>query len=82
MDTTEMISGLALAELRSGEEGLVLHINDPQLKLALMRIGLLEGDTFCVAELAPFRGPMALRVRGGKVALRRSDALNVVVKRI
>jgi Fe2+ transport system protein FeoA len=72
--------GLALATLRSGAEGLVLRIEDPQLKLALMRIGLLEGDKFCVAELAPLGGPIALRVRGGKVAMRRTDAQKVLVK--
>ncbi len=71
-----------LASLRSGDEGLVLCIQDPQLKLALLRIGLLEGDKFCVTELAPWGGPIALRVRGGKVALRKSDAKMVQVKLI
>jgi ferrous iron transport protein A len=73
---------LLLADLKSGESGLVIAIADPSLKLALLRIGLIEGDRFAVAELAPFGGPLALRVRGGKVAMRRADAQKVQVRRI
>ncbi len=71
-----------MASLRSGDEGLVLRIVDAQLKLALLRIGLLEGDKFCVTECAPWGGPIALRVRGGKVAMRKADAQMVQVRRI
>jgi ferrous iron transport protein A len=82
MDELDMGNEISLAKLKSGDQGLVMRILDPHLKLALLRIGLLEGDKFAVAELAPFNGPMALRVRGGKVALRKSDADQVQVKRL
>jgi len=82
MVASEMVDELTLAVLQGGEQGLVLRISDPQLKLALLRIGLVEGDKFTVAELAPWGGPMALRVRGGKVALRKTDARSVIVKRL
>lgn len=82
IEGSETMEDVTLATLQGGEEGLVLCIQDPQLKLALLRIGLLEGDKFCVTELAPWGGPIALRVRGGKVALRKSDAQKVKVKRI
>jgi Fe2+ transport system protein FeoA len=52
------------------------------LKLALFRMGLLEGDKVRMAEQAPMGGPLALRVRGGKVALRKADAQKVHVRRI
>ena len=81
-DASKSMDECPLATLHSGDEGLVLRIQDPHLKLALLRIGLLEGDKFCVTELAPWGGPMALRVRGGKVALRKSDAQMVQVKRL
>lgn len=69
-----------LAELKVGHEALVLSIQDPQLKLALLRIGLLEGDKVLLTEQAPLGGPMAFRVRGGKIAMRRSDAAKVQIK--
>lgn len=80
MQTVEKGNEMVLSSLKSGDQGLVLRIVDPQLKLALLRIGLIEGDRFTVAELAPWGGPMALRVRGGKVALRKCDARHVQVK--
>jgi Fe2+ transport system protein FeoA len=69
-----------LSDLRIGAEALVLQIADPQLKLALLRIGLLEGDKVVLTEQAPLGGPMAFRVRGGKIAMRRSDAARVQIK--
>lgn len=72
----------SLAHLSTGDTALVLAIGDPHLKLALLRIGLLEGDTVQLTELAPFGGPLAVRVRGGKVAMRRADAAKVQVKPI
>jgi ferrous iron transport protein A len=59
---------------------LVLRIQDPQLKLALLRIGLLEGDKITLTEKAPMGGPLAFRVHGGKIAMRRSDAARVQIK--
>lgn len=59
---------------------MVLRIEDPQLKLALLRIGLLEGDKITLTEKAPMGGPLAFRVRGGKIAMRRSDAARVQIK--
>jgi ferrous iron transport protein A len=61
---------------------MVVHISDPQLKLALLRIGLLEGDRLKVAEQAPMGGPIAVRLKHHKVAMRRSDARKVQVRRI
>ncbi len=71
---------MRLSDLRIGAEALVLQIADPQLKLALLRIGLLEGDKVVLTEQAPLGGPMAFRVRGGKIAMRRSDAARVQIK--
>ncbi len=71
---------MRLSDLRIGAEALVLQIADPQLKLALLRIGLLEGDKLVLTEQAPLGGPMAFRVRGGKIAMRRSDAARVQIK--
>lgn len=71
-----------LADLKVGEEAMVVAIKDPQLKLALLRIGLIEGDRLKLTEQAPLGGPMAFRVRGGKVAMRRSDAIQVEIRQI
>ncbi len=72
---------MKLSDLEIGERGIVVSIDDPSLKLALLRIGLIQGDPFQVAQKAPFSGPVALRVRGGKVALRAADAQKVLIRK-
>lgn len=69
-----------LSELEIGAQAMVVDIVDPALKLALLRIGLIQGDPFVLTQKAPFNGPIALKIRGGKVALRASDAKMVLVK--
>lgn len=73
---------LKLSDLAIGERGIVVSIEDPSLKLALLRIGLIQGDPFVISQKAPFSGPFALKVRGGKVALRAADAKMVRVNRL
>jgi ferrous iron transport protein A len=70
-----------LADLELGEEAVVWCVSDAQLKLALLRIGLMEGDSVRLTERAPMGGPLAFRVRGGKVAMRKADAARVKIKR-
>ena len=72
--------GLCLADLRVGQEAVVVAITDPGLRVSLLRMGLLEGDRVRLTEQAPMGGPMAFRVQGGKVAMRRSDAALVQIK--
>lgn len=80
LDST--VAPLNLTQLATGEEGMVVSVTDAQLQQALARVGFIQGDRFLVAQVAPWGGPVALKVRGGKVAMRQSDALHVLVKRI
>ena len=75
-------TAIRLTQLAIGERGIIVEIDDPALKLALFRLGLLQGDTIQLSQKAPFSGPIALKVRGGKVALRAADAEKVRVKRL
>lgn len=72
--------GLCLADLRVGQEAVVVAITDPGLRVSLLRMGLMEGDRVRLTEQAPMGGPMAFRVLGGKVAMRRTDAALVQIK--
>jgi Fe2+ transport system protein FeoA len=69
---------MRLSELSKGAKGVILSIEGHELELSLLRLGLLVGDRFEVSDIAPFRGPMALKVNGTKVALRLSDAHKVL----
>lgn len=63
-----------LSECRRGEIGVVKTITPRTLAVSLMALGMLPGDELEVVNLAPFGGPLAVRVNGTKIALRRSEA--------
>jgi ferrous iron transport protein A len=45
----------------------------------LLEMGLLEGDTVEVVALAPFGGPMEIRLGGYCLSLRKTEAARVAV---
>lgn len=52
-----------------------------ELRQRLQEVGLTEGERIQVRALAPFAGPIAVRVRGGQFSLRRADAAAIQVRR-
>lgn len=72
---------MRLSEMGIGSCGVIVQIENKELEVVLMGLGLVRGDRFEVSELAPWGGPMALRVNGGKIALGRRDAGQVIVSK-
>jgi ferrous iron transport protein A len=75
-----------LGELNKGEGGLIIAIHGgysergEEITQRLLEMGLLEGSYVEVAHVAPFGGnPMAVRVRGALIALRRNEANQIEV---
>jgi len=62
----------------------VLKVNPQHLiSMRLMELGFLEGATVEVLHEAPFsKDPMAVRVRGSLIALRRSEASLIAVEKV
>ena len=77
--TINAASRFRLGELGKGKQARIMSI-DSQLGASeicarLMEMGLLEGSLVEVVHEAPFGGdPIAVRVRGALIALRRNDA--------
>ena len=77
MSKISLINRLKLGELQCGERAIILLIAAPDEKLArrLMEMGLLEGAEAELVHEAPLGGdPIAVRVRGTMLALRRAEA--------
>jgi ferrous iron transport protein A len=70
---------MKLSELRFGQEALVQKINDNELSLKLLEMGLLPGEIVALENVAPFGDPIAVRVGEYKMCLRLSDAAFVEV---
>ena len=71
---------MKLSELKFGDEALVQKINDNELSLKLLEMGLLPGETVAIENIAPFGDPIAIRVGEYKMCLRLADAACVEIK--
>lgn len=70
-----------LADLEKGDKGTIVSIETPEMQVALMNLGVLEGDRCVLSDIAPLGDPIAIQVNGTKVSLRRRDAEKVWIKK-
>lgn len=81
----DQIKGRAatLNGLRPGERGRIVELaGEPGLTVRLMEMGLLVGEPVEMIGVAPFGDPVAVLIRGARIALRRRDAAFVRVEAI
>lgn len=76
---------IRLGELNAGQRGTILSVEGAETESSiarrLMEMGFLEGAVAEVLHVAPFGAdPIAVRVRGTLVALRRQEASLVSVQ--
>lgn len=75
---------MSLAELRPGAHAVIKGFANREgaddLTLRMMEMGLTIGSEIEVAYEAPFGGAIAVRSRGGLIALRTSDATLIEVE--
>ena len=72
---------MTLSQLKKGERGKIRSVtgsaSDPVTQ-RLMELGMVDGSDVEVVHEAPYGGdPIAVRVRGALIALRRSEASRV-----
>jgi ferrous iron transport protein A len=72
---------LTLADLRSGEEGILDRIDLPEdIARRLMELGFLPGYTVVPAHSAPGGGARVFQVDGSEVALRHDTAAHLLLR--
>lgn len=70
-----------LADLRSGEEGILDRIDLPDdIARRLMELGFLPGNTVIPAHRAPGGGARVFQVDGSEVALRHDTAARLFLR--
>lgn len=82
MNTIEFSKQDSLAHLPIGAEAKVsaVHGNNAVTR-RLMEMGVVPGVAVRVVKTAPFGCPLEIRVRGYNLALRRSEAESISVKK-
>jgi ferrous iron transport protein A len=71
---------MKLSELAFGQLAVVEMVNDNDLSLKLLEMGLLPGETVALENIAPFGDPIAIRVGEYKMCLRIADADHVEIR--
>jgi ferrous iron transport protein A len=74
-------SVIPLADLRPGEEGVIVSITGGRGALQrLVDLGLTPGTKVSVIKASPFHGPLEITVRGSDLALGRGVAMKILVE--
>ncbi len=75
-------AAIPLSRLGVGDEGVIERVaeEEPQLLHYLATLGLFPNARIKVKEIAPFKGPMLVRVAGSQYALGQEVAAKVMVK--
>lgn len=71
-----------LTDLKSGEKGRISNIESTELTAKLLEMGCLPGEEVEVEHTAPFGGPIAVRVLGYSLGLRKTEARQILVERL
>ena len=63
-----------LAELKIGERAEIIGFTDALLSLKLLEMGCLPGSEIEMTHLAPFGDPLAIKVSGYTLTIRKDEA--------
>ncbi|MFV0443247.1 MAG: ferrous iron transport protein A [Planctomycetaceae bacterium] len=69
-----------LSLMQTGDRGRIASVaGDDPTSVRLLELGLLPGEDLEVIGVAPLGDPIAIRVRGTRLAIRRRDAVRVAL---
>ena len=63
-----------VSELKEGEGGVISAVEDGNVALKLMEMGCLPGEEIRVEHSAPLGDPMAIKVSGYTLSIRKDEA--------
>ena len=71
---------MTLEQLGVGETGIVKEFTDLEMSVKLMEMGCLPGEVVEVERFAPLGDPIAIRVAGYQLCLRKSEASIIIIQ--
>ncbi|MBY0245974.1 MAG: ferrous iron transport protein A [Sphingobacteriaceae bacterium] len=71
---------MKLSDLKIGERGTISFFTDVEMSVKLMEMGCLPGEVVEVERFAPFGDPIAIRVSGYQLCLRKSEASMIIIE--
>lgn len=71
---------MTLSELEPGQLGIVKEFTDLEMSVKLMEMGCLPGEPIIVSRVAPLGDPIAVKVSGYQLSLRKFEASTIVLQ--
>ncbi|MCZ4242866.1 FeoA family protein [Pedobacter punctiformis] len=71
---------MKLSHLKVGQTGTIVAFTDLEMSVKLMEMGCLPGEVVEVERFAPLGDPMAIRVAGYQLCLRKSEAEVIIIQ--
>ena len=68
-----------IADLKKGERGIIVNFTDDELSLKLLEMGCLPGTQVTMTHIAPFGDPIAVKVSGYMLSMRKDEAATIVI---
>ena len=73
---------ISMSQLKSGEYGRILHIGlEDTMRRRLQDLGMSPGTQVECVGVSPLGDPVAYRIRGAVVALRKSESSEIQLRR-
>jgi len=71
---------MKLSQLSPGERGTIVSFTDLDMSVKLMEMGCLPGEVVEVERFAPLGCPIAIRVAGYQLCLRKNEASIIIIE--
>jgi len=68
-----------LSQLKIGESGVIDSFTDKEMSLKLLEMGCTPGEMVTLDKIAPMGDPIAIKVSGYLLSLRKEEASTVMV---
>lgn len=70
-----------LAQLRKGEKAIIDSFTDKEISLKLLEMGCLPGEEVFIEHIAPLGCPIAVKVNGSTLGIRKAEASAVIIRK-
>jgi ferrous iron transport protein A len=70
----------SIADLKPGQRAVIKAFRNTGLSARLIEMGCLPGETVWISKTAPLGCPVAIRVAGYELSLRREEAASVLIE--
>ncbi|MBR9845132.1 MAG: ferrous iron transport protein A [Algicola sp.] len=70
---------VTLADIKRGQQGIIVDVSSIHIPLKLLEMGCLPGNLVELVQVAPFADPMYLNINGTHLAIRKETAIHILI---